>query len=482
MLDDNHQPPARFLAQMRAYTQGAGLPDAVADAMAQVPEMSLDRAKKLGRQVKPLMDVAKTLKVETGDVAQMLGEVLADEPEIEADAFKERMLDGLSKKVKAQGDDDIPMYGRPTDRTAGGVVAVGDSWERGEGFRAKAVAGLVARLDPKGDHGDMARDGAQMTLPDIAMNVCRMQGLRPFNEAEAVRMAHSTSDFPLILENSMTNLVARKLEQRMPDIIKASHEVQRADYRSGNSLTLSATGMPQEVNEGGEIKFVTAEENGELLPQLRDFASGFNITNKALVNDSTALGMLNDIGNRMVQGSVERLRAVLLEPIEANSGAGQTMADSKAMFHTDHGNLASSGAAISVTTLSAARTAMRKQKGLNGELYAIEPWALIVPPELETTAQQVLATINATKTSDANPFQNSLELIVEPGLSDAAAWYLIGNPASYDGLAHAFLDGQSSPRVETRPGWHTLGTEMRLVWALDAKFIETATWYRNPGA
>ena len=125
---------------------------------------------------------------------------------------------------------------------------------------------------------------------------------------------------------------------------------------------------------------------------------------------------------------------------------------------------------------------MRKQTGANGELLAIEPWALVVPAELETTAQQAVAQINATKSSDTNPFSNSLEVIVEPGLTNATAWYLIADPTRYDGLAHAFLEGQRSPRVETRTGWNTLGTEMRLVWALDAKFIETATWYKNPGA
>lgn len=192
--------------------------------------------------------------------------------------------------------------------------------------------------------------------------------------------------------------------------------------------------------------------------------------------------MFEEIGRKMVAGATERFRHVLLEPVLANAGLGHPMRDGKTVFHADHGNLAPAGAALSVTSLSAARLALRSQRGASGEYYAIEPWALVVPPQLETVAQQVLAEINATKTADVNPFSGALELIVEVGLTSPTAWYLIGNPARADGLAYSFLDGQAGPRVESKPGWETLGTEFRLVWALDARFVSYASWFRNPGA
>jgi hypothetical protein len=236
----------------------------------------------------------------------------------------------------------------------------------------------------------------------------------------------------------------------------------------------------REVGEGGEVKHSTFEEKGEANPVLRDFAGAFTISNKALVNDD--LGVFDQAGQRMTEACIQVQRNVLLEPILANSGAGQTMADGLAMFHADHGNLAASGAALSVTTLSAARTALRKQTGPAGELLAIEPFALVVPAELETLAQQVITSIQAAKLADVNPFAGSLEIIVEPGLTSATGWYLIADPALYEGLTWATLDGLDAPRVESRPGWNTLGMEFRVTWALDAAFTETATWYRNPGA
>jgi hypothetical protein len=124
---------------------------------------------------------------------------------------------------------------------------------------------------------------------------------------------------------------------------------------------------------------------------------------------------------------------------------------------------------------------MRRQKGLKGELLSVTPAFLLVPPELETEGQQLLAALEATKVSDQNPFAEALEIVVEPGLTSTTVWYLVSDPSTYDGLVHAFLDGQSGPRIESRPAWATLGMEFRLSWALDAKFIEPATWYRNAG-
>lgn len=369
----------------------------------------------------------------------------------------------------------------PAGRTVE-TATVGMDWNSGPGLRARWVDAIESRLDPN-HPPTLGREFAQSELSDLCVAVAESRGERVSSRREAVQIVqrgyHTASDFALITADAMSNVVARQFAQRVPDLARASREIPRDTYHQGKSLTLSASGMPQEIEEAGEIEFVTMDEKGEALPTPRDFGAGFNLSNKAIANDR--LDLLTQATDRMVRGAVERLRRVLLEPLEANSGAGQTMADGQPMFHTSRGNTTGTGAALSVTSLSEARVALRKARGLQGELYAIEPWALVVPAELETVAQQVVAEIQATKFSDANPFSGKLEIIVEPGLADDGGWYLIGNPAVHDGLAHAFLTGQNAPRVESRPAWETLGMQYRLVWAVDAKFIETAAWFRNPG-
>lgn len=472
---DTQQPSARQIAQLRMAAQAANIPAEVADIAAQA-SMTADTFTAFAPVAKRMIEMGAILfKGTDNPTMASIEQALNDADDADLEKLEKAIVANLNAAWADSGEN-LPRHGRPTENNF-----VRNSWDHGQGFVAKMSAGLAARLNPK-EATAMGRDAAQFSLAEIAMQSCRNAGLRPFDQADAIRMAtHTTSDFPLILDGAISNDVARQIEQRMPDLVRASHEVAREDYRAGNSLSLSSSGMPQEVAEGGEIQFVTMEEKGEALPTVRDFASGFNLSNQAMQNDSTAVRLLASISGKMTEGAVERLRHVLLAPIEANSGTGQLMADGLPMFHADHGNLAGTGATVSITSLTDARLSMRKQRGLKGELRPVEPWALVVPAELETAAQQVVAQINAAKSADVNPFSGSLEIIVEPGLNDAAAWYLIGNPTRYAGLAHAFLDGQRMPRVESRAGWNTLGLEFRLTWAMDAKFIETATWFRNPG-
>ncbi|MBJ2151364.1 Mu-like prophage major head subunit gpT family protein [Paracoccus sp. IB05] len=338
--------------------------------------------------------------------------------------------------------------------------------------RIDAMAdGLLARMD--------ARHVPTIGRQYAGMSLAEMAGGRDW--VSRSRMAsHTSSDFPLVLENALGKSIARRLEQAMPALALAAHEIPALDYRGGNLLSLSASGMPEEVGEAGEIKHVTIDERGERKPAPRDYAAMFTLSRKAIVNDD--LGMLSQINQQLGAGAIERFRRILLAPLLTGVGLGHVMSDGKTVFHADHGNLAPTGAALSVTSLSNARLALRGQRGSQGEYYAIEPWALVVPPALETSAQMVLAEINAAKTSDVNPFSGTLDLIVEPGLTSEVSWYLIGNPSKVDGLAYSFLDGEKTPRIESKPGWNTLGVEFRLVWALDARFVSYASWFKNPGA
>ena len=179
---------------------------------------------------------------------------------------------------------------------------------------------------------------------------------------------------------------------------------------------------------------------------------------------------------------MELKRQTLLAPLLANTRAGQTMRDTVALFNAAHGNVAGSGAVLSLTTLSTARTAMRRQKDSKGTILNIEPRILLVPPELETLAQQVVAQITAAKTSDVNPFADQLQVVTEAGLTSATDWYLAADPSMVDGLVMAYLTGQDAPRIDAKEGWGTLGMEFRLIWSIGAAFHGYQGWYRNPGA
>nr|WP_232816468.1 Mu-like prophage major head subunit gpT family protein [Paracoccus zhejiangensis] len=123
------------------------------------------------------------------------------------------------------------------------------------------------------------------------------------------------------------------------------------------------------------------------------------------------LGAFADLARRMGQGAAETEARILVTLLEANSGNGATLSDKKALFHVDHGNKAASGAAISDTTLSAARLALRTQKGIEGRVIRVTPKNLLVLPALETVAEKWLATIAPATAADVNPFSGAMSLL-----------------------------------------------------------------------
>jgi hypothetical protein len=171
----------------------------------------------------------------------------------------------------------------------------------------------------------------------------------------------------------------------------------------------------------------------------------------------------------------------LVDLLVQNSGTGPTMDDTNVLFHASHGNVAGSGAAISEATLSAGRLAMRTQTGLGGTRISVVPRYLLVPPDLETTAEKQLSAIQATATSDVNPFAQ-LTPVVEARLTDASTtrWYLTSD--TVDGLEYAYLEGQEGPQIETRNGFEVDGVEIKVRLDFGAGFVDHRGWYSNAGA
>lgn len=162
-----------------------------------------------------------------------------------------------------------------------------------------------------------------------------------------------------------------------------------------------------------------------------------------------------------------------------------TTDDGVALFHASHGNLAASGGAISLTTLGAARLAMRTQKGLDKKTpIDATPRYLVVPATLETVAEQYLTTINATVASDANPFPGRLTLIVDPRLDakSATRWYLFADQGVITVLEYAFLEDDAGPVVSTREGFTIDGVEMKVRLDLGTGVLDHRGAFSNPGA
>lgn len=341
----------------------------------------------------------------------------------------------------------------------------------------RAGEALFARSHPDHPLSDAARPFAYMTTLDLARDCLARAGVSTTGAAAdtlITRALHTTSDFPLILGDA-TGRELRRAYTAAPDGVRqVARQTTARDFRAKRALQFGEGPDLAKVVEGGEFTYGTIEESQETY-SLETFGRIFTISRQALVNDD--LGAFTQIPAKLGRAARAFENAQIVAKLEANPA----MTDGVAVFHADHGNLAAPGAAMSLTTLGNARLAMRRQTGLSGEPIDVTPRFVVVPPEVEPLAEQMLAEVAATKTADVNPFEN-LTLVTDARLTDPAAWYVAADPAMIDGLEYAYLEGAPGPQIETRQGFEVDGVQMKVRLDFGCGWVDHRSWFKNDGA
>lgn len=340
---------------------------------------------------------------------------------------------------------------------------------------------IYARSVPSHQLSEPARQYAYMTTLDMARSCLAMRsishtGLSPADTV--TRALQTTSDFPAIFADTANRSLRRGYEAAPQTLKMVARQTTAKDFRAKTGIQLGEAPTLEKVNEAGEYKYGSFAEAKESYA-IDTYGKIVGLSRKAMVNDD--LGAFVDLAGKFGVAAAEFEAQFLVDLLESNAGLGPTMDDAKALFHADHGNLAAAGAAIADTTLSAARLAMRTQTGLSGTRINVTPRYLLVPADLETTGEKLLATIQPTKASDVNPFGGKLDLLVEARLSDAARWFVAADPAQIDGLEYAYLQGEEGPQTETRAGFEVDGIEVKVRLDFGAAFMDWRSWYCNPG-
>lgn len=375
--------------------------------------------------------------------------------------FRELVLEDMRKRQDKDAIFSIaPQHGEVNERRLDERLA--------DAMSARISRGFEIKQD--------VRAFVNLSVPELARRAleARGTGTAGMSSNQLVERAlHTTSDFPMALNTVGQRELARAYAAT-PSALKAIAKGTTArDFRPKASIILQGGGTLLKVNEAGEFKRTTFVEGGEQYG-LSTFGRIFGITRQALVNDD--LGIFADMPGRFGRAATEFEASFLTAVLEANG----RMADGQPVFHTSHRNLAATGSALSIDSLSAGRLALRQQTDAAGDLIGIAPKYLIVPSTLETLAEQLLATIAATKSSDVNPFASQLTLVVEPRLK-GNAWYLAGDPALYPSLEYAHLEGEEGPRQDQRIGFDIDGVEFKVALDFGAAITDYRGLYKNPG-
>lgn len=370
----------------------------------------------------------------------------------------------------------------PAIRTEQVRVEMGESQDD-PALRARQMGeALYARINPRHELSEPARRYAYANPVDMAKELLTLRGESTMALSPAslvTRALHTTTDFPIILGDTVGRVLRDAYQAAPSGIRRLGRQTTARDFRAVNKIMLGEAPLLEKLNEHGEIKAGTMAEAREAY-KVETWARKIGITRQVLVNDD--LGAFADLARRMGQAAAETEARILVTRLEAGSGNGPTMSDGETLLHADHGNKAGTGASISDATLSAARLALRTQKGIEDRTIRVTPRNLLVPPALETTAEKWLASIAPATAADVNPFSGSLSLVVEPRLSNATRWYVTADPGEIDGLEFAYLSGAEGPQVESRSGWDVDGVEIRVILDFGAGFIDHRGWFMNAGA
>ncbi|MDB5585075.1 MAG: hypothetical protein JWP26_45 [Devosia sp.] len=334
---------------------------------------------------------------------------------------------------------------------------------------------IQARVDRTYKPSDAARGLIGLSIPELARRAieARGEGTRGCSAGELVtRALHTGSDFPIALGNVANRLVRKGYEATPSAVQQVARQATARDFKPRASIFLATKGGLEKVNEHGEFKRGTFSEGAELYA-IETYGKIFGLTRQALINDD--LSLFDRLPQELGQKAKNFEADFLAKLVEGT----RKMSDGAAVFHATHGNLGS-GATLSVAALAAGRLAMRKQRNPDGDLAGMIPRFLVVPSDLELTAEQVLAVINAEKPSDVNPFSGKLELLVEPRLADTQAWYLAAG-RDQSGLEFAYLEGAEGPQIDTRAGFDIDGTEWKVRLDFGGGWQDFRGFWKNPG-
>ncbi|WP_242095426.1 prohead protease/major capsid protein fusion protein [Sphingomonas sp. CROZ-RG-20F-R02-07] len=345
-----------------------------------------------------------------------------------------------------------------------------------EASRAAIAGAIVARtLGTKPD--DASREWMGYRLLELA---AQRAGLSPRERDASVilRAANTSSDFPMLLEAAANKVLLARYGQALLTYTAIAARRDLRDFKPTKLLRIGDFPTLMPYQEDGEIKAGTINEGREQV-MLGSYGRILRLSRQAIVNDD--LNAFDD-----VFGSIGRVVArfentTFYNMKNQNNGNGPKLSDGKPLFDPAHGNLAAAGADPSIETLGAGRAAIRKQKDLDGNPLNLPPKSMLVGPDVETKAEQLIAPLQAQQSGFVNPFSGKLDIIPEATLA-GNAWEMYTSPEDLPVFVYGYLSDAPGPRVLFDETFQYDGMAWRVTEDFYCGAIDYRGSYRNPGS
>jgi hypothetical protein len=371
-----------------------------------------------------------------------------------------------------------------------------------DNFRAAASDAMLLR---SGIRTASPAAGAEqmrgLSLRDLAIECMAREGLG--TTASLMRMSkddlwgmaqrqffNPTAAFPAILDNTIRKAIVQRY-QAVPTTFQLwTTKGSVTDFKPTKDHEYLAGGAGEflPVGEGGELKHDTPKT--DLLPQrkISTYGRQFSMTREAFINDD--IGFITQVPGMYAASAKRTLNKQVYSILYSNP----TIFDDKALFHADHGNLVTSGAAPSIENIQGMILKMMSQTDPFGDSITVQPRFIVVPVGYGFTLAQILQTaqieVDGIGSHTANAlyqYRNQLQVIEDGTLNTLAGtgavpWFIIADPSYARCIQVDYLNGQETPtirRMET-PG------QLGYVWDIWLDWGVTVVDYRgavkNPGA
>ena len=298
----------------------------------------------------------------------------------------------------------------------------------GDNVRAAMVDGLLLRehIAVKNPH-PAARDFSSMSIHEVARILLRQKGDRTniTSVAGLMKRALATTDLTVLLADVGGKALMTGFNEMEQTHDKWVSFTEVKDFKTQRRIALSAIETLAAVAELGSVTYSDLTDAQETYT-ISSYQKAISYSRQALVNDD--LGGLTSLPFKLGQAA-RRTECDLVYSVLATNA---NMSDSVPLFDATRGNLLTgTDSALEAMSLATAMSVIRKARDIGDNGYlGIRPRWLIVPPELEVMALQILAVmVNFQSSSTAIPNSDiaKIEVIVEPRLSTTTEWYLVGS-------------------------------------------------------
>lgn len=277
--------------------------------------------------------------------------------------------------------------------------------------------------------------------------------LRPNRAFETV----TTSNFSSVVKNTVNLIIAAdySVKEEWWGPIVTEEEVDTID--DATLARIFGLSTLANIAEGGPYTKLKWEDEEETASYQKK-GNYIGITIETFMK-TKSLAVLQSIPTRLSNSWFNTLSAHVSGVFTVNTAAGPALSDGGALFNntavssaTGHANLLAT--ALSFTSYGVARNAMRKQTDQPlgaGRRLLIEPKFLLIPLDLETTADQIHDSefVPSDGNNATNPHRDKFTILVVPDWTDVNNWALVADKVQFPAIYLIFPTGGRTPQLFT---------------------------------